>query len=332
MVIADCLQTVGSGLGMNAGRADGIYSQNHLVTRIVHCVGLLMNTACMYDAHLQQSESAAAPTSLLTLRGSVVSTLLQRMLCSWPHATYTRGDPSKQPHSRAGTIHPLLLQGIRHQTAAQLLKLDGYPAGRMDGCIDAATGEYLAVRVNSPNAVREEAYLSTCFEILCSHACVEAYEWHQYQADVASSNSCEKVPPISRGDASQSKAGDVIIDRVLSKLLSGIHSDHFKIALKCLACLQDRGMCILARYFLEQPETESMRRSVGTGAGDQPPPSASPCDRSRRGCAVCRRHVARREERLADLVSALRAARGAHWNSMVREAAGELLDQLMDIL
>jgi hypothetical protein len=379
LIVCDCLGSVGSGLGMNAGAADGIYAQQHLVGRIGHCVALLMNTACMHDdrtrnqagtdthtadTHTRTADTHARSVSVpVPLRRSVVQLLLQRLLCHWPRAR--RLAPGQR--AAACTIHSLLLQGGAVQQrggGGQPLDLEGgYAGGRMGGGVPPPPGppgdggggascagqqdqsSYLAVRVNSPNAVREEAYLATCFELLCSHACVEAYGWHPYQRRAVKAEAETAAPSAAAGDDAIPRLSgalrpcggvDASVDRLLARLLAGIQSDHFKLALRCLACFQDRGLCVLRRFFLDPcPPQDEGEGEVGyeqQAAAAATAAAGGGCSRAMPDCCVCALLAGRREERLERLVGALRAARGQHWNSTVREAAGELLDQLMDLM
>lgn len=317
--ITDCLQTVGSGLGMNAGTADGIYSQNHLVERILRCINVLMNTACMHDNVYALRASNSSSDRGDPLRKKVLLTLLRRMLYSWPHPYYgTCNNESGGTSIRSCTVHPLQLRSNKTVTNHMV---DAYQSERFEGSIAAGSDSYLAVRVNSPNAVREEAYLSACFELLCCHACLEAYELHHYLP-----MGCDDSPSAELFSHANVESADGLLDttvnRILSKIVQGIESTHFKLSLRCIACFQDRGLFLLRRYFISQADIEGGPPFSGVGT------ICTVC----KTCSTCELQGQRREARLDQLVSALRSARGGHWNSRVRTTAGELLDQLLDMI
>ena len=321
--ITDCLQTVGSGLGMNAGTADGIYSQNHLVERILRCVNVLMNTACMYDNLHAQWNPISILDHVHPLRRRVLLTLLRRMLYSWPHPFYGSNGVDDGSAVRPCTIHPLLLQSSK-RLATNVT--EDFQIERLEGSIEVDSDSYLAVRVNSPNAVREEAYLSTCFELLCCNTCIEAYELHRYLAKESLEHSPDELQRsvfLSHpNDESVNGLLDTTVNRILSKIVQGIESNHFKLSLRCISCFHDRGLFLLQRYFI--PLADSVEDPSSLDAESICPICPS--------CSTCELHRRRREARLDALVSALRSARGDHWNSRVRATAGELLDQMIDMI
>ena len=303
---------MGSGLGMNAGTADGIYSQSHLVSRLLRCLIVLLNTASMFDFSLNRGRCGQGVCV------DVVLTLLQRSLASWPRTSCNDFHSTDSSGLSECVIHPLMLT---HADQGPLSRPKDSSGDAVIGCRDAENENFLAVRVNVPNTVREEAYISASLEVLCGHTCFETYEAHSFAPATGNGNGGPDVRIrllSARGDNKM----DISIDRVLTKLLKGIQSDHFKIALRCIACFEEKGMALLRRYFLTVPDELWVE---GGEMGDQP------C-RFRRGCSHCESYAAKREGRLDELVGSLRSARGSHWNSRVRASAGELLDRLVEML
>lgn len=336
-VILDCLQTVGSGLGMNASTADGIYCQNHLVTKIVTCLNVMMNTAVMCDQWIRRETCSFSDFSFCligcdssSICRSAILLMLHRMIASWPQSACDSTCLTDVESGSKCSVHPLQFFSFDQQRkfSAQVSKR------QMEGFFDSESGTYLAVRVNVSNSVREEAYVTTCYEILCSHVCSALYEAHEYVDEKTKCDQNSAIPNPFQLDNSISYCDqkfDKCVDRILFKILNGVVSDHFKISLKCISCLQERGLQILKRYFLPVPEDVWSFENGDIAQNITESCFSTPCT-FKKNCLLCCRYCTKREARLDQLVSNLRLARGKHWNNRVRSSAGELLDLLLDML
>ena len=298
LILIDCLQTIGSGLGMNPKTADGIYSQKDSVRNLLRSVRVLINTVSLHDVYTQGQEDKVPIMSSYT-----VEVILQRMLCCWPHASYSS--------TVNGSEHTISLNSF-------LLRVEGYPS-KINGFPMSSTGDYRSVPVSSPNAVREEAFLSTAVELLNTCACAVTYESHEHENHNTSSAS--KLLPVT-------EKFSTYVNRILSKIISGVASPHFKVSLQCINSFYGKGMFLLRRYFLEPRLEEGLMEVRGSGEKwNFMGPSSHGS-----GCFRCVNLQDTRSERINCLVGTLRSVRGTHWNSSVRAASGELLDRLYDVM
>lgn len=314
VIIVDCLQTLGSGLGMNAGAADGIYSQNHLVCKLLRCLNVLMNTSVHYDWFSSSQNGECRKLSEIT-----VVAVLRHLAMVWPHAAPIPENPVLPALEKNCIIHRLEMISLSPTNAQDR---------ELERCIDADSDAYLAARINSPNAVREEAFLSIAFESLCCHACVHAYEAHNYQFRKVVAPTHDLKFDFRSSLLVLNSQLDTAVDRILAKIVRGVQAQHFKISLKSISCFKDKEMCLLRRYFLPVPD-EAWACSSEDGFIAE---AYSTTCRFNLSCIACEQQRRRREVRLDNLVSALRSARSTHWNSRVRESAGDLLDILMELL
>jgi hypothetical protein len=148
------------------------------------------------------------------------------------------------------------------------------------------------------NTIREEAYISVIARLLIQDSCVSAY----YRCH---GPPCQHAKVVDDREliARLESPDDTILNRTVFKIVLGVESPHFKVALKCIELI-DAFPVLLDSYFLPTDDTIS-------------------------SCLLLDEARDKKSKRLDQLVNGLRRNR-KHWSVKVRELSQELLDKLLD--